>query len=255
MIMTNKKLMTLVAIVLLTLVGSAMADTYFVQVAHADAFEIMGQKQPEMNDTTVIWLGDGRSCSTTGSDRAMLYEAGASKMTTVNHGDQTFSDIPLDMLSDSDQDAGEMDEDQQALAMARAMMGELEVTVTPTEETGKVGDWSARKFDVAIALGLMKIDQEIWATDEIDADADMYNALRDGMMARMPGFEKLINAMKQIEGMPVKTVSTVNAMGQQLTTTTTLIEYDQRDAPVGIYDIPEDYKKVPLETGMGMGKR
>ncbi len=255
MIVTSKRLMMLAAVLVLALAGSTLADSYFKQVAHADAFEVMGQKQPETNDTTIIWLGDGRSSSTTGADQAMLYLAGGEKMIVIDHSRKTYSEIPLNMLAEGDDDSGEMDETQQAMAMARAMMGQMEVTVTPTEEEAKIGEWTAKKYDVAITLAIMKVDQEIWATDAIEIEVDLYNAMRDGMMARMPGFNDLLEAMKQVKGVPVKTVSTIHAMGQNLTTTTTLIEYDQKDAPDAIYDIPEGYKKVALETGMGMGGR
>jgi hypothetical protein len=252
MIDRKKVLITIAVAALTATAGAVQAASYFKQVAHADAFEVMGQKQPETNDTTEIWLSGTRSASTTGSDQAMLFEAGADHLVFLDHAAETYTEVPLDMFAEGEGDSSMSDEARQAMAMAKAMMGQMEVTVTPTEETAEVGGWNARKYQVVIAMGMMKVDQEVWATDEIEIEPEMYNAVRGGMLARMPGFEKLLEAMDEIEGVAVKTVSTVHAMGQDLTTTTTLIEHAEKDAPEGIFDVPEGYKMVPLEMGMGM---
>ena len=81
----------------------------------------------------------------------------------------------------------------------------------------------------------------------------MFQAVSSGMMARMPGFDKILEEMKQIKGIPVKSVATASIMGSEAVTTTELIEYAEKDAPDGIFDVPEGYKKV--EMGMGMGGR
>ena len=67
----------------------------------------------------------------------------------------------------------------------------------------------------------------------------------------MPGFANLVEQLKQIEGVPVLTTTRASVMGQDILTTTEMIEHAEKVAPDGIYDIPEGYKKVEMNMGMG----
>jgi hypothetical protein len=235
-----------------TLGGQLLADSYLKQATHVDAFEMMGQKSPETNDTSVVWLADGKSCCLVGSNESIIYDSEEGTVFMVNHEKKEYSVVPMNLFNASgevESDDGELSQTQQ---MAQVMAGSMKVTVLPTDQTEKIGDWDTKLYNVELAILMMPSKQEIWATEDIKIDYAMYNAVSNGMMAQMPGFERIVEEMKKIKGIPVKTVTRTSAMGAELVTTTNLIEYAEKDAPDGIFDIPEGYKKV--ESGMGMGR-
>ncbi len=239
----------LVIIVTFGIGGPALADSYFKQATHVDAFEMMGQKSPEKNDTSFVWLTEGKSCSQTGSESTVIFDSKKDLMYMVDHEKKEYSVISMDLFGGgSKEDASKDDE---AAKMMQAMGGSVEITVTPTDETSKIGDWNATKYNVDMKIMMMASKQELWATEDIKIDYAMFNAVSNGMMAQLPGFEKIVEEMKQIKGMPVKTVTRTSAMGGEMVTTTELLEYTEKDAPDGVFDIPEGYKKV--KAGMGMG--
>jgi len=232
--------------------GSALADSFFKQVVHTDAFEMMGQKSPEKNDTSIVWLTEGKSCCLVGSNESIIFDSEKESIFLVNHEKKEYSVVPMDLFGGGDEGESEGGEMSQ---MMQDMMGSIEVNVTPTDETKKIGDWDAKLYNVEIAIAMMPSKQEVWATEDIKIDYAMFNAVSNGMMAQMPGFEKIIEEMKQIKGIAIKTVTRTSAMGGEIVTTTKLIEYAEKDSPDGVFDIPEGYKKAEAGMGMGMGKQ
>jgi len=228
------------------LAGQIMADGYFRQATHVDAFEVMGQKSPEKNDTTTLWLGETKACSQTGPDEAVIFDSEKNVMYFINHQAKEYSVIAIDKLGEGASAAGQM---------PPGMPGGIEITVTPTEETAKIGEWNVTKYATDINIAMMPSKQELWATEDIKPDGEMFNAISNGMMAQMPGFDKILAEMQKIKGIPVKTVTHTSAMGAEFTTTTELLEYAEKDAPDGIYDIPEGYKEVAGGMPMGRGGR
>ena len=245
----------LVIIVAFGIGGQALADSYFKQATHVDAFEMMGQKSPEKNDTSIVWLTEGKSCCLIGSNESIIFDSDKGAIFIVNHEKKEYSSVPINLFDAGGEVESEGGELSQAQQMAKVMTENIKITVTPTDQTEKIGDWNARLYNVEIAIVMMPSRQEIWATEDIKIDHDMFNAVSNGMMAQMPGFEKIIEEMKQVKGIPVKTVTRTSAMGNTIVTTTNLIEYAEKDAPDGVFDIPEGYKKVEAGMGMGMGGR
>ncbi len=248
MIKTSRTMVLILAVACVALAGTAMADNYFKQATHVGAFEMMGQTTPEKNDTTTVWLTEGKACSQTGSE-AVIFDAKKGLMYMVDHEKKEYSVIPMDLFG-SEAKEGAVESDEMA-KMMQAMGGSMEITVTPTDETKKIGDWNATKYNVDIKIAMMPSKQELWATEDIKIDYTMFNTVSNGMMAQMPGFEKIVEEMKQVKGVTVKSIIRTSAMGGEIVTTTELLEYAEKDAPEGVFDIPEGYKKV--EAGMGMG--
>jgi hypothetical protein len=235
----------------------ALADSFFKQVVHTDAFEMMGQTTPETNDTTTMWLTEGKAYSSMGDTAAVIFYLQKGEICFINHQEKQYTLMPMDLREIMDEVLEEEGEDEEARQMAEvvkgmagAIMGSTRITVTPTEETKKIGEWDCTKYNVDLTMAMMTSKQELWATEDIKVDYTMFQAASGGMMAQMPGYDRILEGMKQIKGVPVKTVATASIMGSEAVTTTELIEYAEKDAPDGIYDIPEGYKKV--ELGMEM---
>ena len=245
------RVMTMFVIIVSFGIGaSALADSYFKQAIHVGAFEMMGQTSPEKNDTSIVWLTEGKSCSQIGNEASVIFDAETGLMYMVDHEKKQYSVISMDLFGKGNKE--DESKNDEAMKMMQAMVGDMKITVTPTDQTKKIGDWDVKLYNVDIKMAMMPSKQEIWATEDIKIDYTMFNAVSNGMMAQMPGFEKIVDEMKKIKGIPVKTVTNTSAMGGEIVTSMNLIEYAEKDAPDGVFDIPEGYKKV--EGGMGMGK-
>jgi len=258
MIRQSKWIVLATVITCVALAAPVFGDSFFKQVIHTDAFEMMGQTTPEKNDTTTMWLTEGMAYSTMGDSASVIFYLERGEICFINHEEKQYSLMPMDLGEIIDEVLEEEDEEARQMAevmkgMASAIMGSVEISVTPTEETRKIGDWDCTKYNVDLSMAMMKSKQELWATEDIEVDYTMFQAVSSGMMAQMPGFDKVLEEMKQIKGIPVMSTATASIMGSEMVTTTELIEYAEKDAPDGIFDIPEGYKKV--EMGMGMGDR
>ncbi len=240
----------LATIAILSISSPVMADSFFKQVAHSDAYEMMGQLQPEKNDTTVIWLSDGKACSQTENKTAVIFNAEENTIYTLNLETKEYSVMPLNPAT-GDAEGAKGDQEAQMRMRAQAMMGSPKVSVTATEESKKIGDWQTKLYDVDISMAMMAMKQKMWVTEDIKIDKSVFHAVCGGMMAKMPGFGEFIEQLNQIEGVPVMTSTSASVMGKNIVTTTELIEYGEKDAPDGIYEIPKDFKKVEMNTGMG----
>ena len=246
----------LVVLVLLMLWGTTKADTFIKQVTHTDSFKVMGQTQPATDDTSTVWMTKDKACMTGADNKSSILRADKGIMYFVDHESKTYAEMPIEDLGDIKKMAGLEDDEEDAQAaemmqgLAAAMMS-MDVTVTPTDEKKKIKDWSAKKYIVEIKTPMGSTKSEIWASEDIKIDYDMFNTLSNAFMAQMPGFQKAMEEMKKVKGVTVLSVGEAQVMGTSVKTTTTLLECSDKSAPAGIFDIPKDYKK---EEMMGMGQ-
>ena len=243
----------LTALVVLAFVAvQARADVYMKQKTHTGAITVMGQSQPEKDEIMVFWLGAGKARTDT-EGKSMLLFADKKVLIGLDHAAKTYSEIPMDFDKMFEAAAEGETEEEKAQAkkmaemmkgMAQGMMGSMKITVTETPETKKIGSWNCRKYIIDMDMGMMKSKSEAWASEDLKVDYNVYFTMANAMMANMPGFDKLVQEMKKVKGVIVAQTSTTKVMGQDMTSTTELLEYADKGAPAGTYDIPAGYKKV-----------
>lgn len=250
--MMSKRLLVLLVGGMILAAMPVRADLCMKQATHSDAFEIMGQKQPEKFDTTVMWVGEKRSRTNLGDTASMLFDMEKSELYALNHTQKTYAVIPLDLGKMVDEALqGETGEEAEAAkATMEAAMSSMKCEVTPTEETKKIGEWNTRKYNVAMSIMMMNFNNEVWATQDIKFDWKAYYALTEGLLSQMPGAENIVKEMAKVDGVPVMSITTGDMMGTTFKSTTELFECTTKDAPAGTYDIPADYKQVEM-SGMG----
>ena len=236
-------------------VGSAQADVFMRQASHTAPMEMMGQKQPAQDDTASMWFGDGKAAWMQGENNTVLIRQDLGKMFVIDHSTKTYSEVPLDMKGMMGE-ADATDAEAKALAdsvadMARGMMGSMDVTVTPTDETKKIKDWDARKYIVEMKMPMGSATTELWASKAIEFDYSMFQALSSSELAAMPGFDDIVEKMSTIEGFAVESATAVKMMGMTINATSELLECTEGDAPAGVYDIPEGYSKTEMKSPFG----
>ncbi|MBU0985267.1 MAG: hypothetical protein KKA42_15440 [candidate division Zixibacteria bacterium] len=234
--MRTGKLVVLAALVLIFgLTGSADAGVYIKMLNHTDAMNVMGQSSPARDDTTVLWMSGDMGYQDHGTEGVTIFRGDKQMIYLVSPETKSYVEVSLDPNAPP----------AAANPMA-AMMGTPTVTVTPTDETKKIGDWDAKKYVVSIAMGPMKMTNDHWATEDINIDAEKYQALSSGMMMQLPGFAEAMKELYKIKGMVVESKGVVNIMGTEVGNWTKVLESAEKDPPEGIFDIPEGYEKVDM---------
>ncbi len=220
------------------------ADTFFKQISHTDPVTMMGQTQPAQNDTVSVWIGENKGYMNTGDNRAFLLLADEGKMYFIDYEKKNYAELPVDFLAGKDAEKAEA-------IQGMAMMGNVEATVTPTEETKKIGDWNATKYNLEIKMGMGQSKGEIWASEDLKINTDLYVTLSQAILSQMPGFTDMLEQMRQIKGVQVESSHEMNMMGAVIKTSTELLEFAEKDAPAGTYVLPEGFKETDF---MQMGQ-
>jgi outer membrane lipoprotein-sorting protein len=258
-----KKARTLYVLALSILIGvvlttaQARADIYMKQKTHTGAMKVMGQSQPEKDTTMVTWLGPNKARMDQEDGTSSILLADKKVLYLINHNKKQYSEMPLDFDKMIEQAtagaAGEDPEKAKAMEkmpgfmknMMKGVMSGMSATVTETGETKKIGSWNCRKYLIEMNMAMMgKMNSEAWATEDLKVDYGLYFTSTNAMMAAQPGFDKIVKEMQKIKGVIVSQTGTISVMGNDVTTTTELLECTDKAAPAGTYDLPAGYTKV-----------
>jgi hypothetical protein len=238
--------------VLTCFIGSLIlqADVYIQQKNHTDEMKIMGQTQPASDDIVVTWMGKDMACVDHGEDTSTIIRMDKKIMYMINHAEMKYTEMSLnetsDILTAALSGADLSDEEK---AQAQKMMGgfasmmQPKVTVKETGETQKIKNWNCKKYIMDMEMMGMKSTSEIWATEDIKIDYDLYKTLGLSMMPQSTGLEKMLEEMKKIRGLTVLSTTSTSVMGTVVKSTQEILEVSEKSAPPGTYEVPEGYKK------------
>jgi hypothetical protein len=244
------KLMGVVSFATLFLIffsfGYANADVFMKNRQHTDAMQIMGQNQPAEDVVETIWLTE-KGYRSDNPENSIILSLDPKKMLTLDHSDKTYTKMPLDMNKMMPQGAEQDAEGQAAFQGMMKNMMKMEVTVTATGEKKKIGTWKCKKYIMTMKTFMGDINNEIWATEDLKVDKDLYARMGASMMAGMPGMQAsmadMTRELKKIKGVRVYTTVTQEMMGQKIRHTTELLEFKKGKAPVGLFTPPKGYQQ------------
>jgi hypothetical protein len=247
------KMIIMILIALIMLSSTLLGDIFMKQKSHTDGFQMMGQSQPAQDEIQEIWVTQDKIRSDS-EKQSVILRLDQNKLYMLNHEEKTYAELPLDfgnMMDSKMKEAmeGEDMDPEQKEAMMQMMqgMGQIKVTITPTSETKKIGNWNCKKYTQTMETMMGPTTSEIWATEDLKMDQDLYSKFMaamsgQGMFGNM--MADMAEEMKKIKGVPVLTVSTVNMMGASIKSTQELIEFKEGTAPAGIFELPKAYKKT-----------
>ena len=140
-----KRLLVLALAASVAATGLAGADTLITTKQHQDAFAMANR--PAKDTTQTTWLAKDR-LRITGGDADILVRADQKKLFILDPSAKTgmVVDLPVDVGKIF---PAEMKPVFEAMKMA--------VKVTPTDETQKIGAWTARKYLVELSNPQMKM--------------------------------------------------------------------------------------------------
>jgi hypothetical protein len=225
-----------------------VADTLFTMKSHTDAFQVAGQKQPAKDNQVKVWVSGDRMRRDDG-EQTMILRLDRSRLYMINHETKSYSEIPLPIDLRKMMPKG-----SEAMADQIANGMKLTVQVTPRNETRKVNQWNAKRYDVAIqsAMG-MKISSTLWVSKEIDGYPSM-NRLAATLASLQPGSAAWVKELEKIDGYPVLQEANVDALGAKFGTREELLAVEDKAAPAGTFEPPAGYTAKPYNPIPGMSQ-
>jgi len=233
--MRTGRMLVVLSLIVLMSAGLAGADIKVVQDHHQDAFSMMGQEQPASDEEHVTWIGDGKLRMDQGS-LSTIVDLDAEKMFIVKHDETSYTDVDLPVDLSSLLPPG--------MAEQIMTMMQFDVTVTPSEETKKVGEWMAKRYDMKMTSTMMSMNSVLWASTETPIDVKKYFDLYSKVISLQPGMEGMMESMRKIDGFVVAQEATMSMklMGETTVGSSDVVtSIENVDPPAGIYAPPADY--------------
>ena len=248
----KSRLAVLVVVVLVSVIVSASlvhADVFLKQKHHTDAMQIMGQTQPAQDLIQSIWMTQDKMRSDN-EKQSMIIRLDKGVIYMIDHAQKTYVEMPLNLGKSLVEAAGgeEMTDEERAQfeVFAQGMM-KLEIKVTETKEEKEIGKWNCRKYLQQTQAAMVSGTSEVWATEDLKMDYDLFAKLSAALLATQPGFggslEEAAKEMRKIKGIPVLSTSTMQVMNHTVKSSQELLEFKQGKAPDGIFDLPKGYRK------------
>lgn len=138
---------------------------------------------------------------------------------------------------------------EQMPAMLSSMMGnmfKMEVTIEPTNETKKIGQWNCTKYNQTLKIMNVTTTTELWATEEVSIDKNLLDKFMASQFMTKSGMQdlagKMLKEAEKIKGCVVYSKS-VTIMGNKRTETIDEVtEIKEQAAPQETWAVPAKYK-------------
>ena len=233
------------------MIAALNADTYLRYKKTTDPYTAGGKEVPASTGHSVAWIGKTVAAYDDGEGTRSIVHFKKRTLTVLDLADKKYSVMYLDSMGTMFENAvnsaaGNSEQAEAMKAMMQGMVGEMlksAVSIKNSGEKKKIGSWNCVRYDVSMSIMTGGTNSEVWVTRDIKIDPALFNMVKNGVLARMPGFSAIAEELKKVEGVPVKTVTRSQTMNTTVTSTELLKEYAEKPAPAGIYDIPESFTK------------
>jgi hypothetical protein len=212
---------------LLLLAAPALADTLLTVRSSIEGLKIDAPQTEPIR----IWVNEkGDRLRRDEGDTSYILQLDRGKLYVVNHADKTYSELALPV------DARKIGAPPEMQVTAR---------VTATDETKKIGRWSARKYQVDITSPAgLHLETTVWASPDV-ASHQALTRLAASIAALQPGSADWAQKLAQIEGFPVLQEADVTMGKSRFKTREELVGIETKKAPGGTYEPPAGYTALP----------
>ncbi len=235
----KKALVVFLALLAASLSLSA-ADIYIKSKTHTDAMSMMGQTIPAKDVIQEQWLGEGRMATVT-SEQITLVDMTKKKLFIITPASKSYveADLPFDFAKILPPGAEGM-----------ASMMKYTVTVVPTNEKKKIGNWNCTAYTMTVSMmGMVNIPMKIWATTDLPFDANKYMGLMAEMTkGQMRLDDAAVKEMAKIKGIQVASETTAEIMGAKMHSTMETLEIAVKAAPASVWTVPAGFTKRSTMT-------
>jgi hypothetical protein len=205
---------------------------------------MMGSGSVNVNSTQYYSGKALRISSSDGHDSIIRFDTG--KIITIDNKQKTYTEMTVEQLNDFfEKQTAQMGMDKEKLDQMRKMMGQMADSFSVTKEGPgeSIAGYATEKY---IVKGPMEM--EIYAAPDLKIPALYYDVMKM-RVPRNPLFDtgKMYDEMKKIEGMPLKTITTMKMMNMEMKTTTVVTKVEKAPIPASIFDVPAGYKQVQMK--------
>jgi hypothetical protein len=225
------------------LASPAFADLQIVKKTHTDAAKVDNKDVPAKDTQSTIWLAKDRMHIVSDEVTAIV-RLDQKKLILLDAKAKTWTaiDLPFDLKKYVPPEAA---------GMIEQMMGAqaLQAKVEPKDETKKIGEWNAKRYEITLSKAGKAVSKEIlWTTKDIKSDVSGYGEMYSTLMAMIPMQKNLAVEMKKLEGLPVYSEKTMSLPGGgEQKSVEELVSATEKEAPAGTYDTPAGYKEKPFD--------
>ena len=206
---------------------------------------MMGRGGGSVTSTEYFGKNAIKTSSSDGNDSIMRFDT--QKLISIDSKKKTYSEITFqqlqDMLSKAGDAAGGMSDED--MAVMKKVMGQMATSfsVTKVGPGENIAGYATEKY---LLKGPMEV--EIFAASDLKLPTAYYDAMKF-QMPSMPMFDmrKMYDEMKKISGIPLKTITTMKMMGNEMKTTKVVTSIEKGAIPLSVFEIPAGYKRVEAE--------
>ncbi len=177
-------------LMLLTLMfQNAYGDIYMKQKQHTDAVTMMGQTQPAQDLINEAWITSDKVVTMNEKQKTII-DMNKKIITMVNHETKVIVDMPMDFSKKMDKQRDMSSKEKAQFQQFMGKMMQIDMKVKETNERKKIGKWNCRKYLQTIKMAMGTTNSEIWATQDIKVNRDLYAKYSTGMLAQLPGMSQ-----------------------------------------------------------------
>jgi len=231
----------LLLVVLLLSVVTVHADIYVKQHAQTDEYYFGGQVSPALDSENEFWLGDNKILFAT-EQRLIIIDKNENKLIFANKSDSTYAEttLPLDWMKFVPEDFA-----------GRLKMFETVGTVEATSETRMIEGFNctAYKGNLYIPYQGTKYNERdvtLWITTDLPEATKTFSAIAHDIFKLRNYKEDFITELVKIDGFQILEETMNYQQGMSYTSTETVVEVSEKEAPEGTYTLPEWFKKKEL---------
>jgi hypothetical protein len=216
----------------------AFAETLLTHTVHTEAYSKDGAEVPAKEIQRTLWVGKQRMRFES-EDSTILVRLDQQKMYLLDARSKIANviELPFEFRRYFPPEVRERIEKNAPFA-----------TVTPQDETRKIGEWQTRRHMVSIkSAGTLTSREEVWATKDLPVDRSAYDELMHEINLLRAGGGLMAEEMKRLEGIPVLTNRVRFVDGIEIRSREELVSVEDKPAPEGLFDVPADYTQKPFD--------
>jgi len=209
------------------------ADTYIRQVVQNKAFVLDGQEHEAGEEIIETWI-DKNKLAKHGPGRSLIVLLDRKIIYFVDHVKKTYVEmaIPVDVHQYFPEDLEQL-------------MGQVSVSVLPTDEFQKFEKRECRVYEVDIESLMISMKMRVWATLDVPFDKKSYLEEMYPELTKVTYLlsDKAVAELLKIEGFHFRTEVALNFLGAEMESIQEVIEMARKSAPDNIYALPRGYTK------------
>lgn len=177
---------------------------------------------------------------TSDGERDTIVDFGSGRMVMIDNKKREYSETSLQEMAAAMQ---KMQQDLAGSPMA-GMFGKVgDVTVEKGTEPKKIAGYDTQHWIMTMGEG-MRFD--LWAAPALQAPTQYYDARKSLYAAMGPmgqRFQKMVDEMRKVKGLPLATRVTAKMMMIKMDTYTEATEVRKGAIPASAFEVPAGYKK------------